>query len=130
MKFGVFLVEQDIISAEQFFEAALRQTKDQVPLGRLAIDSEKLSKIHVLHILSLQKKQRARFGQIALDLGYLSKQDLADLFLEQDQRLRPIGEILVETGAITRDRMESALKDYRRQTADRIDPSGIMRNVV
>ncbi len=130
MRFGMYLVEQGVVSADQFIEAVSLQLQDRIPLGQLAMESEKLTKIHVLHVLSIQNKEPKLFGQIALDLGYLSKPDLADLFLEQNERLRPISEILVALRAITQDDMKSELKKYRRQLANKMDPSGVLQTVV
>ena len=123
MRFGIFLVQRGIVSADQFVEAVSRQMQDRVSLGQLAMESKMLSKSHVLHILSVQADEQKRFGQIALNLGYLSKEQLAELLLEQDERLQPISKILVAMGAHTQDGMESELKKYRRQMADRMDPS-------
>jgi hypothetical protein len=101
MRFGVYLVEQGVVSAAQFAEAVSRQMQDRVPLG-----------------------------QMAMDLGYLTKEQLAELLLKQDETLKPISKILVAMGALTPDEMESELKNYRRYMADRMDPSGVLRTVV
>ena len=130
MRFGVFLVEQGVVSAEQLFEAVSRQVQDRVSLGQLAMESAHLTKIHVLHILSIQSKQQKMFGQIALELGYLDKATLADLLLAQDERLQPISNILVAMGAVTRSQMDIELKAFRQQMADKMDPSGVLRTVV
>jgi hypothetical protein len=130
MDFGIYLVQQEVVSAEQYIEAAARQSQDRVSLGQLAMESGELTKIHVLHILSIQAKSQKLFGQIAIDLGYLEKQQVAELLLRQDQRLKPIGEILVSMGALTQVDLDSQLKDYRQQMADKMDPSGVLRTVV
>jgi hypothetical protein len=95
-----------------------------------SMEAGMLTKIHVLHILSQQSKKPSLFGQIAVQLGYLDKSQLADLLLLQEERLTPIGEVLVEMGAITHNQLDSKLKEFRRQMADSMDPSGVLRTVV
>ncbi|MHB0960003.1 MAG: hypothetical protein ACYC6N_15220 [Pirellulaceae bacterium] len=130
MRFGIYVVQQGLVTAAQFAEAVSRQMEGRVSLGQLAMKSKMLSKSHVLHILAVQATEQRLFGKIALDLGYLSKEQLAELFLEQDEYLQPISKILVEMGALTQDEMEAELRKYRQYMADRMDPSGVLRTVV
>ena len=107
MWFEIHLRRKGLVSSDQLVDAIEAQCRTRAPIGRLAVESEKLSLAQVSQILKVQADTRRPFGKIAVELGYLDESELAELLMLQSDRDRPISEILVQQGAITRERLEA-----------------------
>jgi hypothetical protein len=124
MQFGVYLVRQDIISAQDLVAAIDEQQQQRTPLGQLAIELGKLSARDVFRVLRYQADfAQGQFGEAAIELQLLEEADVAELLYHQSNRLPSIGEILVEQGAITQRQLEQELAAFRRDA----ERSGIRR---
>lgn len=101
------------MSSDQLVDAIEEQCRTRTPIGRLAVESGKLSLAQVSQILQVQADTRKPFGRVAVELGYLDDSELAELLMLQSDRDRPISEILVQQGAITRERLEAERAFFR-----------------
>lgn len=115
MWFGIHLVRRNQILAEDLVAGLEQVLKSRVPIGRLAMETGRLSMKQVFEILAVQSETDEFFGQIAMRLGYLTESQLSELLATQVSREKPIGEALVELGAITRPQMEAELTVFHRQ---------------
>jgi hypothetical protein len=114
MLFGIYLVENGVISCEEFYEALKLQLRTRPQLGSLAIEKRLLSVRQVFAILRSQcDSTEDLFGRLAVKLGYLAPEALRQLTEEQSRRVRPFSEILVESGILSSDEVERHLSDYR-----------------
>lgn len=114
MQFGMYLVENGVITCEDFYEALKLQLGTRPQLGALAIEKRKLNVRQVFGVLRSQcDSPDERFGELALKLGYLSEADLAWLLHEQSVRVKPFSELLVEMDVLTADEMEKHAREYR-----------------
>lgn len=116
MKFGLYLIEQGEISAEQLVRAMKLQQEARPSLGQLAMEEGLISAREVLSILRVQSDYaKERFGETAIDMGLLSRRDVAALLLTQSDRQPPLEQALVQIGAIDSDRCKAALLEYREE---------------
>jgi hypothetical protein len=115
MQFAMYLVENGVISCEEFFEALKLQLHSRPQLGALAIDTRRLTFRQVSAILRVQcEEPNELFGEIAVRLGYLTEEQLAELLAEQASRAQPLAEVLVENGFISAALAEQHYAEYRR----------------
>src|SRR3712207_5774326 len=87
MQFAMYLVDNGVISCEEFFEALKLQLHSRPQLGALAIETRRLSFRQVFAILRTQcDEPNELFGEIAVRLGFLTQDDVAQLLAEQNKR--------------------------------------------
>jgi hypothetical protein len=114
MQFGMYLVENGVITCEEFFEALKLQLKSRPQLGALAIEKRKLNVRQVFGVLRSQcDSPDDMFGELAVKLGYLTADDLAQLLHEQSVRVRPFSEILIEADILPAATVERHYREYR-----------------
>lgn len=111
MFFAMHLYRKGLVSADQVLEAVARQNESRVPIGRLAVQTKKMTIKQVAKVLAEQADRRELFGKLAVDMGFISEDDLARLLMVQNDQLKPLHEILVDMGAIDR----AAVDDEYRQ---------------
>ena len=114
LRFGRFLLEMEFITKEQLVEALSRQLFQQTPLGRLAVETQRITMPQLFDILKYQNNESnaGQFGQIAVKLGFLSKTDLEELLWLQTRTRKRVGEILVDLVALTEDQLLRASKKF------------------
>jgi len=114
MKFGIYLVRNGLIDADQLVDALEEQELALAPLGQIAIESGKLSVREVFRVLREQiEEPRERFGETAVQFGMLKPSDVAELMMIQMARRTPLEDILLRQGVLTHDRIYEALIAYR-----------------
>jgi hypothetical protein len=115
MQFGVYLVDNDLITPDDFFEAVKLQLRTRPQLGALAIE---LHKLNVRQVFSLLRKQcdspTEMFGDLAIQAGYLKAAEVEELVEEQLRRVRPLRDLLVEMGVFTDREATQHYADFRR----------------
>ncbi len=115
MQFGIFLVENGVITCEEFFETLKLQLRTRPQLGALAIELRMLTARQVFHVLRSQCDAPGDiFGELAVNLGCLNPAQLGQLVHEQTVRTRPFCEFLVASGILPVDAVSTHLRDYRR----------------
>ena len=114
MQFGVYLVENDIISSDEFFEAVKLQLRTRPQIGALAIEMQKLNVRQVFALLSRQCDSPGEiFGELALKAGFLTAEELSQLVQEQSRRAVPLHELLVEIGVLAPEDAKRHYRDFR-----------------
>lgn len=114
MLFGIYLVENGVLSCEDFYEALKLQLRSRPQLGALAIELRKLTARDVFAVLRRQcHAPEDRFGDLAVEMGYLTPDDLGQLVHEQSLRVKPFQEILVEGGFLPAEVVERHAREYR-----------------
>lgn len=123
LKFGIYLVEQRIISPEQFCGLVKIQQESMMSLASLAIRQNALSIRQVANVLDVTEAQPTKlFGDAAIDLGYMDRLEVNRLLHEQQKQSPPIRQLLVECGLLT-ERQSTVLfmhfeKHVARQASD------------
>ena len=121
MQFGMYLVENGVITCDEFFEALKLQLKSRPQLGALAIERRKLNVRQVFSVLRCQcDSPDDMFGELAVRNGYLTEAELTELLHEQSVRVRPFSEIVIEAGILSPAVVEKHYADYRRA----LEPAG------
>jgi hypothetical protein len=110
----MYLVDNGVISCEEFFEALKLQLHSRPQLGALAIETRRLSFRDVFSILRTQcDEPNTLFGELAVRLGYLTEEDIAQLLAEQASRAIPLMEVLVDNGFLSSEFAEQHYAEYR-----------------
>jgi hypothetical protein len=114
MQFGIYLVENGVITCEEFFEALKLQVRTRPTIGGLAIEKRKLNVRQVFSVLRQQCDSPADlFGELAVKAGYISGEELASLIHEQTTRVRPFSDILVELEILSPEVVDDHIREYR-----------------
>lgn len=115
MQLGVYLVKNEVITAEELVAAIDAQQQQRTPLGQLAIELGKLSARDVFRVLRHQAVgAQSQFGAAAIELRLLEEVDVAELLYHQSNRLPSIGEILVDQGVLSQRQLDQELAAFRR----------------
>jgi hypothetical protein len=102
LKFGIYLVEQRIISPEQFCGLVKIQQESGASLATVAIRKNILTIKQVANILDQQELNPEKsFIQIAVENDYLDKADAEILLVEQQQSVPSIRKLAEECGLLT-----------------------------
>jgi hypothetical protein len=115
MQFAMYLVDNGVLTCEEFYEASKLQMHSRPQLGALAIETRRLTVKQVFSVLSLQcDEPNTKFGELAVRLGYLTDDDLAQLLAEQEGRAKPLIDLLVDNEFLSAEVAEQHYAEYRR----------------
>ncbi len=102
LKFGIYLVEQRIISPEQFCGLVKIQQESMMTLASIAIRKNMLTIRQVSTILDLNKENPEKlFGDIALELNLIDRASLNQLLHAQQRTCPSIRQLTIECGLLT-----------------------------
>lgn len=117
MQFAMYLVDNGLLSASDFYKALKLQMRSRPQLGSLAIQSRRLTVRQMFLILQEQcDAPHEMFGEIAVRLGFLSADDLGKLLEEQTRHMAPIRDVLVEHRLLPIETVDQQYAAYRRST--------------
>lgn len=117
MQFGMYLVDNGLLSTQAFYKALKLQMKSRPQLGTLAIQTRRLTVKQMFVILQEQcDTPQQMFGEIAVRLGYLTSEDLNQLLEEQSQHMASLRDVLVEHGFLAAHVIDQQYAAYRRST--------------
>jgi two-component system chemotaxis sensor kinase CheA len=111
LRLATFLFERKVLTAEQALEALNRLRLRRPMLGCLAVEIGVMTVDQMFETLS-QMGEGQRFGQTAVRLGFITEAHLGYLFLLQELRTPPMADFLVAEGVISREVMDSELKQF------------------
>jgi hypothetical protein len=115
MQFAMYLVDNGVLTCEEYYEASKLQMHSRPQLGALAIEARRLTVKQVFAVLSMQcDEPNTKFGELAVRLGYLTDDDIAQLLAQQEKRARPLLEVLVENDFLSAEVAEQHYAEYRR----------------
>lgn len=100
VRFGSFLVSRNVVTAAQVLAALDRQAAARPTVGRLAVESGRLTVPQLFTALGSIAAGET-LGEAAVRLGYLTDADLGRLILAQARAVPPLTEMLVSTGAVS-----------------------------
>lgn len=109
------LVKQDLITREELDEARLREDESGIPWWRQMIQTQKLDFSVVSDILKHEfhpasvKKEHSNLGNTLVEMKLISKDDLESALDEQRRNGRLLGNILMDRGVITHEMRDKAL---------------------
>lgn len=121
LKFGIYLVEQRIISPEQFCGLVKIQQDALATLATMAIRKNMLTIKQVGHVLDQQELTPAKsFVQIAVELDYLDRADARQLLIDQQSSAPTIRKLVQECGLLTKQQCDVLFQHYQRVGSRRI----------
>ncbi len=109
-EFARYLVDHDLITAEQAVVALDLVRAGTPPIGRLALKRGWLDMKQVFAVLSEQAESGLRFGEQAIFMGCLERDQLETLLAEQREVRPGLCAVLYEQGTLTK----RALQQHRR----------------
>lgn len=102
LKFGVYLVEQRIVTPEQFCGLIKIQQESVRSLAKISLERNMLTIRQVANILDIQEASSAKpFQQLAVEMNYLSGSEAETLLRVQESSGVSINDLLVECGLLT-----------------------------
>ena len=113
--FGQFLLNNDLISAEELNIVFHSIKSTRLRLGMIAIDEGLLTPSQVVDINDLQKKHDKRFGEIAVEFGYLTKENLEIILNMQQSEHLKMAQTIVDLGYMTLEEFAEAMNTYKKQ---------------
>jgi hypothetical protein len=112
--FGQFLLNNDLVSAEELNIVFQNIKSTRLRLGMIAIDEGFLTPTQVVVINNLQKKHDKRFGEIAVEFDYLTEVNLEKILNMQQSEHLKMAQTIVDLGYMTLEEFAEALNTYKR----------------
>ena len=124
LKFGIYLVEQRIISPEQFCGLVKIQQEAGASIATVAIRKNILTIKQVANILDQQELTPSKsFVQIAIESDYLDRDDAEGLILEQQNTSPTIKKLVQECGLLTNQQCNVLFQHYQKIGTRPIGPN-------
>jgi len=114
LKFGIYLVEQRIVSPEQFCGLVKIQQESTRSLASLAIAHNYLTMKQVSRVLDGVEEDDSKFIDFALGKGMLERNDASHLVKLQEQSGETIRSLAVECGLLTARQSEVLFNHFQR----------------
>lgn len=120
LKFGIYLVEQRIVSPEQFCGLVKIQQESTRSLASLAIAHNYLTMKQVSRIIDEIEGDDSRFVEMALSKGMMERTDAAHLERLQEQSGDSVQTLAVECGLLTERQSEVLFNHFNRYGSRKI----------
>jgi hypothetical protein len=118
LKFGIYLVEQRIISPEQFCGLVKIQQDSLKTLASISIQTNLLTIRQVAGVLDVQEHHPEKsFGDIVLETKLLDRAALNQLLHAQQKTCPSIRQLLVECGLLTNRQTRVLFTHFERNAA-------------
>ena len=114
LKFGIYLVEQRIVSPEQFCGLVKIQQESTRSLASLAIAHNYLTMKQVSRIIDEVDGNDSQFVEMAVSRGMMDRTDAAHLVRLQERSGDPIRSLAVECGLLTARQCEVLFNHFNR----------------
>ena len=102
LKFGIYLVEQRIVTAEQFCGLVKIQQESTRALPTLALQKSLMTIRQVANVLeAIEKSPDKDFQRLAIEMGYLHAKEAEYLLQVQQSTAETIRALAVECGLLT-----------------------------
>lgn len=132
--FGHFLLNKNIITAEQLGAALEAKNNVRVKLGALAIDAGLMTAAQVDLVHEEQKRVDKRIGDIAVEMGFLTKENVDALLAKQKTANIVLGQALIDLGYLTNAQFAEALAEYKASASfkgdDNSDDEALVKDIV
>lgn len=123
MYLEIALVRRGLISATQFVDAVELQLNRRPRLGRLALETGKLTMKQVFAALEDQTSNKKPFGETVVEMGFITRYQLNSLLRLQRDRTPSLGDCLLELGAIDRETLTHESIRFRQEQVTEAPPS-------
>ena len=120
LKFGIYLVEQRIVSPEQFCGLVKIQQESTRSAASLAIAHNYLTMKQVSRVLDEIGEDDSRFIDFAISKGMLERSDASHLARLQEQSGESIRNLAVECGLLTARQTQVLFNHFQRYGSRRI----------
>lgn len=111
---GNYLVENDIITLEQFRDLIKEQRKVRVKLGLIAVAEGLMTQEEADKVNRLQTVMDKRFGDIAIEKGYLTEGQVEALLKKQGNAYLVFAQTLENLDLMTIEQLEQYMIDFQR----------------
>ncbi len=111
--FGQFLLERQLVTAQQLVAAVEYQQSQNLKLGDYAVKKGYLTKDQSAQINRLQQQKDLKFGQAAVELNLLTAKQVDELLLMQQNDHIYLGDAVVLKNYATRAKVDEALKAFK-----------------
>ena len=102
LKFGIYLVEQRVISAEQFCGLVKIQQESSHTMATIALRKNLMTIKQVNNLLNLlENRKDIKFEELALQKGMIDSADLNVMLQSKEVSVPSIRQLLVECGLLT-----------------------------
>lgn len=112
--FGKYLIEENVILAEDNRAIHEEMNQTRVKLGTIAIADGILSLSQVEEINHLQTQRDKRFGDLAIELGYIDEACLDEMLSKQGSASMKYYQILNEKKGIPMEEIEAHVKGFQK----------------
>ena len=103
LKFGIYLVEQRVISAEQFCGLVKIQQEASQTMATIALRKNLMTIKQVNYLLDqMESNPGINFEDMALEKGLIDSQDQSIMRQSKETSCPPVRQLLVECGLLTR----------------------------
>jgi hypothetical protein len=114
MRFGIYLVDNNYITAAQFVSLVKSQLDQREAIGQTALRMGLMNVEQVYQTLALQiKNQKLSFGKAAIQLGFLTVAEYSQLLVAQAQSDLSLRNQIVKNGWLSRDKIEQLFDQFR-----------------
>lgn len=113
--FGNYLVDQKIISQEDYREAVKQQLNVRVKLGTIAVAEGLLTEEQVEMLNKLQMQVDKRFGDLAVERDLLTEEQVQQLVKKQGNPYMQFLQVLLESGKTDVRQVDAQLKAFQRE---------------
>ena len=115
MYLEIALVRRGLISAAQFVDAVELQLNRRPRLGRLALETGKLTMKQVFAALEEQTSNNKPFGETVVEMGFITRYQLNSLLRLQRDRTPSLAECLIELGTVERETLTDESTRFRQE---------------
>lgn len=115
--FGQYLLNKQLLTAEQLTDAMALERLVRVKLGVLAINAGMMTAQQVEEVHELQRTKDKRFGELAIEKGYLTFSQLEDLLQIQGSRHLSLSQAIIDRGYMDLAQLEIVLERYKEESS-------------
>lgn len=113
--FGNYLLNENLVTPEQLFDALQAKKNTRMKLGVLAINAGYMTAQQVETVNMKQRTMDKRFGDLAVECGFVTSEQIDELLGQQPQGYLLLGQTFVDKGYMSNAQFEEAIKNYKEQ---------------
>lgn len=111
---GNYLIENHVITLEQFRDVIIEQRRARVKLGLIAVAEGLMTQEEADNVNRLQAVMDKRFGDIAIEKGYLTEGQVEALLKKQGNAYLIFAQALENQDLLTVEQLEQYMIDFQR----------------
>ena len=112
--FGKYLVDNNIITADDFMSIKMQLNRTRVKLGLIAVSEKMMTEAQADKVNFRQQVVDKRFGDIAVEMGLLTKAQVERLLTLQGNPYMQFSQCAVDKELLTLPQIEEALEGFQR----------------